>query len=118
MSRSSAAATVDGSPCRYDSRPSRPPWHEERLHRFHRRGQLVTLDGAGWIDVLGADLGALADERAAPDPLVLGEHLHASRRAFVAVVEVVALRQRDGRRADELRIEAVDRARRIAQHAV
>src|SRR5262249_3843619 len=32
--------------------------------------------------------------------------------------EVVTLRERDGGRTDEFRVEAVDRARRIAEHAV
>ena len=68
--------------------------------------------------MFGAHFGALADERAAPDAFVLGKHLHALGRALVAVVEVVPLRQRDRRRADELRIEAVYRTRRVAQHAV
>ena len=51
-------------------------------------------------------------------PFVFGQHLHTRRRALVAVVEVVPLRKRDGRRPDELRIEAVDRTCRITEHAV
>ena len=37
---------------------------------------------------------------------------------MVAGVEVVALGQRDGRRADEVWVEAVDRAGGVAEHAV
>src|SRR4029453_13545250 len=114
----SRAASVDGSPCRGGFRPSRAPWHEERLHGFHRRRQLVALNRAGRIDVLGAHLGALADECAPPDPFVLGEHFHSSRSTLITVVEVVPLRERNGRWPDELRVEAVNRGGRVAKHAV
>src|SRR5215510_2780209 len=111
-------ASADGSPCRWDSRPLRPPRHEERFHRLDGACELVTLDGAGRIDMLRTDLRALADERAPPDALVLRQHFHALRSALIPVVEVVPLSKGDGGGADEFRIEPVHRTRRIAQHAV
>src|SRR4030095_16449434 len=64
-------ASADGSPCRWDSRPLRPPRHEERFHPLDGAREFVTLDGAGRIDMLRTHLRALANERAAPDTLVL-----------------------------------------------
>src|SRR4030095_8792163 len=111
-------ASADGSRCKWDSRPLRPSRHEERFHRFDGARQFVTLDGAGRIDMLRTDLRALADEGAPPDARVLRQHFHALRRALIAVIEVVPLRQRDGGGSDEFRIQPVDRTRRITQHAV
>src|SRR5262245_18802105 len=97
---------------------SGPPWHHHGLHPLERRVELVSLDCAGRIDVLRADLRALAHERAPPDTLVGREHLQPFPSALVARIEVVPLRERDGRRPDELWIEPVYRAGRVAEHAV
>src|SRR5262249_62321222 len=80
--------------------------------------QLGTREGARGVDVLRAALRALADERAAPDPLVLGQDLHPLAAARVARIEVVALREGDRGRPDEVGVEPVDRACGVAQHAV
>src|SRR5262245_27634197 len=97
---------------------SRAPWHYERFHPVERRVHFVTLDSSGRIDVFGTHLRALTDERTSPDAFVLGQQLHALAGAFVASVEVVALGESNRGRADELGIEAVNRARGIAQHAI
>src|SRR5262245_26761652 len=99
--------------------PSSPtPWHEEGLHPVERGAQLVALDGPGRIDVLRTDPGALPHEGTTPDPGVVGEDLHPLRGSLVARIQVVALGEGDGGRSDELRVQAVDRAGRVAQHAV
>src|SRR5262245_25874349 len=100
--RRAAAASGDGNRCRRDSDSSRASRQEKRLDFIESGAQLVALDRARRVDVLRTDLRALANEGAAPDAFVLRQHFHAFRRALVAVVEVVALRQRDGGGADEL----------------
>src|SRR3954447_11954933 len=100
------------------SRSSRAPGQEEVLDCMGGRGELVALDRAGRVDVLGADSAALTDEGAGPDPF--GRRLYVATvcGALVPRVQVVALGQRDRRRAYELRVERVDRAGRVAEHAV
>src|SRR5262249_55950900 len=119
---SAAGTSAGGTRCRWAGRSgsgsSRPPRHEEGLEPVHRGLELVALDGAGRVDVLGTGPRALADKGAAPDALVLGQDLPALLRPLVARVEVIALGQRDRRRADELRLQAVDRAGGVAQQAV
>src|SRR6266700_2298934 len=97
---------------------SLPPGHQERLDRRRRRGQLVPLDRAGRVDPLRAGPRALADERAAPDTLGLGQHGQPQVRALVARIQVVPLGERDRRRPDELAVQPVHRAGRVAEHAV
>src|SRR5215470_17053349 len=70
-----------------------PPRHEDFRHPVHRRRELVALNRAGGIDMLGADLGAFADEGTAPDAHVLRQDLVALASALVARIEVVTLRQ-------------------------
>src|SRR5262249_50033556 len=115
-----ADASAGGTGCRRVARSgsSRPPRQEEALEPLQRRVQLVALDGAGGGHVLRTDLGAFADERAAPDALVLRQESPPLPRPLVARVEVVPLGQRDGGRPEELRVQAVDRAGGVAQHAV
>jgi len=67
-------------------------------------GEFVLLDGAGGIDVLGADAGAFADESAAPDGVVLGENGESVFGTLIAGVEIVALGKRDGGGAGEERV--------------
>src|SRR5438094_9774926 len=43
----------------------------ERLHIVHRRGAFVALHCARRLAALGTSRGALAPERASPDPLLL-----------------------------------------------
>src|SRR5215469_16333413 len=93
-------------------------WREQCLEPVHGRSQLILLDGSGGIHVFGAGLGALANEGAAPDALVLRKNVHAFVGALITGVHVVALRQGNGGGADEERIETVDRACRIAERAV
>src|SRR5213080_5514121 len=50
------------------------PGHQERFEPLDSRRQLVLLNGAGRIHVLGTNLGALSHERASPDSLMLGQH--------------------------------------------
>ena len=47
------------------------PWHEQRFDPLQCGLDLVLLNRAGRIDMLGADLRAVADESAAPDSIVL-----------------------------------------------
>src|SRR5678816_3674385 len=100
------------------ARSSCAPRQHERLEPLERSSQLVALDRAGRVDMLRAHLRALAHERAPPDPVVLRQDLQSLVAPFVTRVEVVALRQRDRRRSDERRLQAIDRTRRVAQHAV
>src|SRR5882672_4212558 len=113
-----AGASGGGTPYRWEFPLRRSPRREKGFERFERRAQLVALNGTGRIDVLGTDLRAFADKGAPPDTLMVREDLEPLARALVARIQVVPLGEGDGGRADELGIEAVDRARRIAQHAV
>src|SRR5204862_2868535 len=80
--------------------------------------QLVALDGAGRVNILGTGPRTFANEGTAPDAFVFGEEFAALLRSLVARIEVVALRQRDRGRSDELRLQAVDGASGVAQQAV
>src|SRR5213080_1696850 len=94
------------------------PGHQERFEPLYSRRQLVLLDGAGRVHVLGTNLGALSHERASPDSLMLGQHVHALMRALVTRVHVVALRERDRRWANEYRIETIYRTGGVTQQAI
>src|SRR4029450_2414721 len=97
---------------------SRPPREQKHPQVLGRGLELVTLDGACRVNVLGAYPGAFTDEGAAPDAFLLNEHVEAFSLSAVASVQVVPLGEGDSSRADEVRLEAVDRTGRIAQHAV
>src|SRR5437870_785305 len=68
--------------------------------------------------MLGTDFGTFAYEGAAPNPIVLREDFQPLARSLVARILVVALSQGNGGRTDEVRIEAVNRAGGVAEHAV
>src|SRR5262249_58402181 len=88
--------TADDRACSVVRRSSRAPGQEQRLDPASRAGELVLLDGARGIHVLGAHLRTLADESALPDAIVLGEDLQSFRGALVAGVHVVPLGEGDG----------------------
>src|SRR5436309_351357 len=67
---------------------------QQVLEPVDRGGNLGLLDRGGGIDILGAYLGAGADESAFPDALVAGHHLGPRVLAAVAGIEIVAVRQR------------------------
>src|SRR5262249_17051943 len=71
--------------------PAQPPL----LGRLHFR----LLDGAGGVDVLGADLAALAHEGALPNTFVAEDRVLSLLTGAVARVKVVALGQGDRGRA-------------------
>ena len=76
------------------------------------------LNGAGGIDVLGADARAFADEGAAPDGVMLGEDGEAVFGALITGIEIVTLGERDGGGAGKERVETIDGAGGVAEHAV
>src|SRR6185437_2199173 len=82
------------------------PGHQELLYTFHCRCEFVLLDGSCGIDVLRANLRTLANERASPNAFRMGENRHALFRSLIAGVFVVALSQRQRRRAEEYRIKS------------
>src|SRR5262245_15678061 len=94
------------------------PWHKQRLVPFRHRFDLVLLDGARRVDVLRTDPRAFAVERASPNAFVLREDVQAPFGALVARILVVALRQSDGRGADEMLVQPDDRARGVAAEAI
>src|SRR4029077_4928576 len=83
-----------------------------------RRVQLCLLDRLGRVNAFGTDHGALADEAALPDAVRVGKRRQSLLGALVARVEVVPACQRDCRRAEELVVEPVNGAGRVAEHAV
>src|SRR5439155_18256059 len=115
---SAADTSAGGTPYKRFPGSSQAPRHEEGLEPPQRGPQLVALDGAGGIDVLRAGPGTFAHKGAGPDPLVPGEDRQPLPGPLVARVEVVALGDGDGGRPDEVRVQAVDRAGGVAQHAV
>src|SRR5438477_9764437 len=80
--------------------------------------ELGLLDRLGGIDSLGADDGALADEAALPHSFGIGDDRQPFLQTLVARVEVVAAREGDRGRPQELVVKTVDRARRVTEHAV
>src|SRR3970040_206622 len=76
------------------------PWHQVLRVPVHRALDLDLLYRARRIDVLGADLGTRADERAFPCALGGRDHLLPLVAAAVARILVVAVRKRDRRRTD------------------
>ena len=55
--------------------------------------------------MLGADPGTFSDEGASPDSFRMSKHCHALVRTLVTGIHVVALGQRDGRRAHKNRVQ-------------
>src|SRR5262252_841707 len=94
------------------------PRRNQRLVPFRHRFDLVLLDGARRVDIFRTDTRAFAVERAAPDAFMLRKDVQAFFGALVAGIFVVALRQRDGRGADEMLIQPDDRARGVAAKAI
>ncbi len=80
--------------------------------------QLVLLNGAGRVHILGTHLRALADKRASPDSVVLREDIEAFTGSLVPGVHVVPLRQGNGRGSAEQRVQSVNGTGRITQHAI
>ena len=68
--------------------------------------------------MFGTNDRAFADVRAFPDAFLARDDVVPLLRAFVSGIEIVAVAERDGRRADEIVFEAIDRARRVAEHAI
>src|SRR5262245_24178111 len=94
------------------------PGHKQRLVPFRHRFDLVLLDGARRVDVLRTDPRAFAVEGSAPYAFMLRKAVQSPFGALVARVLVVALRQRDGRRAYEMLVQADDGARGVAAEAI
>src|SRR3990170_203505 len=92
--------------------------HQQAFHMAHRRKELEGLERSRGVDVLRADDGALPHEGALPDAALRVEPLQASVRAFVPGIPYVPQGEGGGRRADEMRVRADDRAGCVAQHAV
>src|SRR5256885_2063805 len=105
--RHACDTSADGTRCiwrRAWCRSFRTAGHQERFEPLDGGCQFVLLDCAGGVHVLGTNLGALSHERASPDSLMLGQHVHAIMRALVTRVHVVALCERDRRWTDEYSI--------------
>src|SRR3989442_4833718 len=68
--------------------------------------------------MLGADPRAITDKRATPDSVVRDEDVEQLIRPLVQGVYVIPLRQGDGRRSTEKRIQSVHRTRGVAQQAI
>src|SRR5205085_8911562 len=64
--------------------PLLSPRHQKLFHAVDGRSNFVLLYRSCGIDVLGTDFGALAYERASPDPLGMREHCHSLRRSLIA----------------------------------
>src|SRR2546425_124361 len=119
--RHACDTSADGTRCiwrRAWCRSFRTAGHQERFEPLDGGCQFVLLDCAGGVHVLGTNLGALSHERASPDSLMLGQHVHALMRALVTRVHVVALRERDRRWANEYRIETIYRTGGVTQQAI
>src|SRR5260370_41611213 len=68
--------------------------------------------------MLRANLGTFPHKGATPNTCMLRKDGEAIFRSLVARIENIALGQSDGGRASEQRIESIDGARGIAEHAV
>src|SRR5947209_4700579 len=122
--RHACDTSADGTRCiwrRAWCRSFRTAGHQEGFEPLDGGCQFVLLDCPGGVHVRCTTLGSLSRARASPDSLLLGQHVHALKRALVTRVHVVALRERDRRWANEYRIETIyrtagDRARAALQH--
>src|SRR5437870_5259811 len=93
------------------------PGHQDRLKPAFGGVDLRALDGRGGIYVLGTHDTALSDKGAVPDAIVVAED-RALLFALIARVHVIAVAEGDGGRAQKVRLEPVNRAGRVAEHAV
>ena len=78
----------------------------------------VLVDSVCGIDLLGTDIGAMADGGAAPDTIIRISDFHALRLRAVSRIAVVPLQERHRARADEVWILTELRAGGITQHAI
>src|SRR5262249_40559694 len=88
------------------------------LEPIQRGGNFGLLDGGGGIDVLGTHLRAGADEGAFPNALVAGDHVGPLVVAVVTRIEIVAVRQRERRRADKAFVQPALRTGGVTQQAI
>src|SRR2546427_5499950 len=89
-----------------------------RKNETHRRVELRLLNRLGRVDALGTDNRAFANEAALPNALGVRDHRQPILDALVARVQVVAARQRGRGGAEELVVQAINPAGRVAEHAV
>ena len=75
------------------------------------------LDRRGRIHMLGTHDAAFPDKRAVPDAIVVADDF-ALILSLVARVHVVAVAECDGGWTQKLRLKPVNRAGRVAQHAI
>src|SRR5262245_2182653 len=91
---------------------------QPRLEPIQRGGNLGLLDGGGGIDVLGTHLRAGSDESALPNALVAGDHVGPLLLAVVTGIEIVPVRKRERRRADEALVQPALRTGGVAEQAI
>src|SRR5260370_23952333 len=116
--RHGSGTSVGGTRCTSRAAASRSfsaSWQQERFEPLDGCGQFVLLYRAGWVHVLGTNLGALAHKGTPPNPLMLGQHVHALGCALVTRIHVVALGQSNSGGTDKYRIETVNWTSRVAQ---
>src|SRR5512133_734717 len=118
MSASSATRASIQAAGRWSARSSRSPGEQEGHDVLLRSLELVTLDGACRVDVLGAYPSAFTDKGATPASFALYEHVEPFPLSAVARVEVIPLGQGNSGRADELGFQAINWTGGVAEHAV
>src|SRR5262245_16723422 len=91
---------------------------QPRLEPIQRGRNFGLLDCGGGIDMLGAHIRAGADEGALPNALVARHHLGPLLVTSVTRVEIVAVRQRERRRADEALVQSALRTGGVAEQAI
>src|SRR6266478_298023 len=95
-----------------------PSGHHKRFHPFERSLKFVLLDGAGRVNMLRANPRTFTNERASPDALRMRQQAQPFLRTLIAVIQVVALRERNCSGPHECRLQSHHRTSRIAQRAI
>src|SRR5664279_759474 len=114
-----AAATSSVRPCvDRGGGSSAGSRRQQVLEPVDRGGNLGLLDRGGGIDAFGTNLRAGADEGAFPNAFVARYYVGARVLAAIAGIQIVAMCQRQRRRADETLVQTDLRAGGVAQQAV
>src|SRR5258706_2763023 len=93
-------------------------WQQHRLPPIGSTGNFIALDCSRRVNTFRTNGRAISYKRAVPYPFIRAEFVHALLLALIPVVKIITLRQCDRSWAGKPRLQSINRASRITQHAI